>query len=467
MFRCYRDAAVCYVYLEDLEPDTVIEDALPRCRWFTRGWTLQEFIAPKDVVFYDTVWNRRGTKLAMCEFLSKLTKIPRRVLQMPIFVYQHSVATRMTWAANRKTTRIEDTAYCLLGIFDVNMPLIYGEGIKAFRRLQEEIIKRNADLTIFAWQSTSDHDHILGLFAPSPEPFINGDWNSSEELSAGVVNYTVTNRGLLVSGANSLALATVKLIDGREGIRYFFSLVNTGFGSRKSGIHLRKLGPRIFYRDGHLPPVGWSNNIVGQLLDINTSDFYILSDPINISIFNFESSRYRAGAIHVPEGRHFSLETAVPEDLWDASDRVFLIPQPHSSERYPMVLAMRFTCTFVGASFDLITLCDFSRQEMRRPTCTLFRRGGHARLEALLFNRRNRNEHMYWADLWVEFPEILDLKSDCLIMRIDNKKFVIAVTFQPELVEELLDTSELESIDEGLHPVWSTMGFTISQEGDI
>jgi hypothetical protein len=214
MFRWYRDAAVCFVYLEDLEPDAAIEEALPRCRWFTRGWTLQEFIAPEDAAFYDMAWNHKGTKISMFNFLSKFTKIPPDILRRPGTLYNYSVSSRMTWAAYRETTRIEDIAYCLLGIFDVNMPLIYGEGIKAFRRLQEEIVKRSNDMTIFAWKS--NHPSPLGLFAPLPKPFIDCGTTGFGQLTSNLVNFTVTNQGLLVSGKHSLVLSALGSVDGRE-----------------------------------------------------------------------------------------------------------------------------------------------------------------------------------------------------------------------------------------------------------
>ncbi|KAK7946971.1 heterokaryon incompatibility protein-domain-containing protein [Apiospora aurea] len=109
MYRWYKKSRVCYTYLRDVLRLEEGKDS----RWFQRGWTLQELIAPTDVA---------------------------------------SVAMRMSWAARRSTSRTEDAAYSLLGIFDINMPLIYGEGEKAFKRLQEEILRRNPeDHTLFAW----------------------------------------------------------------------------------------------------------------------------------------------------------------------------------------------------------------------------------------------------------------------------------------------------------------------------
>ncbi|KAK0701555.1 heterokaryon incompatibility protein-domain-containing protein, partial [Apiosordaria backusii] len=151
MFRWYQQAAACFVYLSDLPVDGELKTNLPNCRWFRRGWTLQELLAPSKVQFYDQAWNLRGTKDGFIFRLESITGIPANVLTGHASIRQISIADRMSWAANRETTRSEDVAYCLLGIFDVNMPMIYGEGENAFRRLQEEIIRKSNDMTIFAW----------------------------------------------------------------------------------------------------------------------------------------------------------------------------------------------------------------------------------------------------------------------------------------------------------------------------
>jgi hypothetical protein len=161
MYKWYQNAQKCYVYLYDV-PKKPWEDS----DWFTRGWTLQELIAPSHLVFYDSNWTRLGTKEDLKSDISRLTGIPESVLLglTPMLV---PVADKMSWASRRRTTRTEDMAYCLMGIFDVNMPLLYGEGPKAFKRLQEEIIRQNNTHTIFAWRKT-DFPHVYyGALAPS------------------------------------------------------------------------------------------------------------------------------------------------------------------------------------------------------------------------------------------------------------------------------------------------------------
>jgi hypothetical protein len=152
MFRWYRDATKCYVYLSDvatnnrdqinLSPQSW-ELAFRKSRWFTRGWTLQELLAPSSVEFFCSNKERLGDKKSLERLLHEITGIAIAALQGTL-LSEFSVNERMSWAETRQTKREEDRAYSLLGIFDISMPLIYGEGsAKAFKRLQEEIDKNS------------------------------------------------------------------------------------------------------------------------------------------------------------------------------------------------------------------------------------------------------------------------------------------------------------------------------------
>ncbi|KAK1758893.1 HET-domain-containing protein, partial [Echria macrotheca] len=173
MFAWYKDSHECYVHLSDLDPSDDLETALPKCRWFTRGWTLQELIAPKELLFYDNQWNFRGKKASMTKLLSQITNVDEKILLVPELLSLVSVGKRMSWAAKRQTTRLEDMAYCLFGIFGVNMPLIYGEGTNAFLRLQEAVALATEDLSLFAWTGTSADEGFpySGILAHSPSQF--------------------------------------------------------------------------------------------------------------------------------------------------------------------------------------------------------------------------------------------------------------------------------------------------------
>jgi hypothetical protein len=148
MFKWYRDAHKCYVYLADVSTDQdnpsgqSWRPAFRESRWFTRGWTLQELVAPRSVEFFSSNGQRLGDKRSLEQELHDITGISVLALQgSPLSGF--SVEERMSWSKGRETTREEDKAYSLLGIFDVHMPLIYSEGSEnAFRRLQEEIAKR-------------------------------------------------------------------------------------------------------------------------------------------------------------------------------------------------------------------------------------------------------------------------------------------------------------------------------------
>ncbi|KAL6866994.1 ankyrin repeat-containing domain protein [Trichoderma novae-zelandiae] len=164
MYQWYGEAEVCYGYLADV-PSTV---GFAESRWFTRGWTLQELIAPETMIFLDEAWNELGTRETLKQEISTRTGIPLSVLSGSD-LQAMSIAQKMSWAASRKTSRSEDRAYCLMGIFGINMPLLYGEGERAFMRLQEEIMKVTDDDSIFAWRL--DGPNHGSLLATSPDAF--------------------------------------------------------------------------------------------------------------------------------------------------------------------------------------------------------------------------------------------------------------------------------------------------------
>jgi hypothetical protein len=150
MFAWYSRAEVCYVYLADVtEAGAWLES-----RWWTRAWTLQELLAPYTVTFYDRSWTRIGDKTDKASEIQKKTGIDLDTLALPYLMFHRSVAQRMSWAAKRHATRTEDVAYALLGIFEINMPLLYGEGSRAFLRLQQEIFRTSNDQSLFAWGFT-------------------------------------------------------------------------------------------------------------------------------------------------------------------------------------------------------------------------------------------------------------------------------------------------------------------------
>ena len=214
MFNWYKNAAVCYVYLADVEWNVgdleQSRDNFRKSAWFERGWTLQELLAPRVTFFADSNWKLidmikkplvpfdAPSPDYLIEDVSERTKISKRDFSD---VYDSRrlekipVARKFSWLSNRQTSRVEDMAYCMLGLCGVNMPLLYGEGEKAFRRLQQEIIKNSDDESIFAWFSGG----ILrqpGVLASSPKAFARSGQIVKNHPLVGKMPFAITNKGL-------------------------------------------------------------------------------------------------------------------------------------------------------------------------------------------------------------------------------------------------------------------------------
>jgi len=231
MYAWYERASLCIVYLQDVgcKSHSEVKGALGYLgysAWFTRGWTLQEILAPTNILFFSLEWtvlgritaqelrssDSLGSYSSIASLVASITGIDKYSLKDPKMMRRRSLAVKMSWAAKRQTSREEDMAYCLLGLFDVNMPLLYGEGAnKAFMRLQLEIIKKSSDETIFAWRAP-DHGTWYGLLAGSPRAFQHAgnisvikdddDENDANSVLGTHTNavprlpYSMTNRGL-------------------------------------------------------------------------------------------------------------------------------------------------------------------------------------------------------------------------------------------------------------------------------
>ncbi|KAF2446873.1 ankyrin, partial [Karstenula rhodostoma CBS 690.94] len=217
MYRWYQNANVCYAYLADVPSQTKFSGS----RWFTRGWTLQELPPPSEMIFFDEEWKRLGTRADLQQSVSGCTGIPEGVLAGSDDLERISIAQRMSWAAKRETKRLEDRAYCLIGIFGINMPLLYGEGERAFLRLQEEIMKISDDHSLFAWRSS---DNRGGLLATSAASFM-GSHKIVQSNPFNAINspLTMSSRGIYLEvrfmgkGRQGLGLAILHCKErGRE-----------------------------------------------------------------------------------------------------------------------------------------------------------------------------------------------------------------------------------------------------------
>lgn len=154
MFSWYQSAAKCYVYLSDVSVGARSQPTMRHTweadfktsRWWTRGWTLQELLAPASVELFSVEGQLLGTKQTLERLIHEITTIPVAALTgTPLSTF--SIDERLRWTEGRNTKETEDKAYCLLGIFGVYMPLIYGEGLNAYTRLREEIQKGSGETT--------------------------------------------------------------------------------------------------------------------------------------------------------------------------------------------------------------------------------------------------------------------------------------------------------------------------------
>ncbi|KAI1142576.1 HET-domain-containing protein [Hypoxylon sp. FL0543] len=253
MFQWYKNSAVCYVYLSDVlandDPFSTASD-FRQSRWFRRGWTLQELLAPMELAFFDTNWdeiqigriNRSShlsrvgprssaiqnqahylNRLGLLRLLSDITNIPKKALDTGDFS-QFCAAARFAWAADRETTRVEDRAYSLLGLLEVNMPLVYGEGNKAFKRLQEEVIKSRDDDSLLAWgyrlvvaeeQSRIDAD---GVLAQSPFDFRHCHSLQKLETEETSPDVPLTTTHSAMTNIGMQLAIPIRTIDSKNGV---------------------------------------------------------------------------------------------------------------------------------------------------------------------------------------------------------------------------------------------------------
>jgi hypothetical protein len=209
MYSWYSRACVCYAYLSDVlkgETEKRTSRALKASEWHTRGWTLQELVAPKSLVFLDRTWTDIGTRSNHKASVALCTGIDEQLIEDSLQLLGNvSVAEKLSWAGGRTTSRREDEAYCLLGLFEINMPLLYGEGDKAFDRLQGEIIRSSNDESILLWDKRNFFRLVPGrVLADAPEQFLwevpweerDGRHRYSGILGMSRPPFSITNQGL-------------------------------------------------------------------------------------------------------------------------------------------------------------------------------------------------------------------------------------------------------------------------------
>lgn len=356
MFQWYKDAAVCYAWLADLLPPGrfSVKDTNSRfkdCRWFTRGWTLQELIAPKEVKFYDQQWTFCGTKIDLSRTISAITKIDVQVLRNADLLYYLPIAQRMSWAANRQTTRVEDIAYSLLGIFDVNMPLLYGEGPKAFTRLQEEIARESNDLSLFAWKAKSVDQTHRGILASTPSEFHDSGSIGVTQRTNFNPDFLMTNKGLRLDS---------DLYPGQNG-SYLMPLNCTchdeNGNAQNIGILLKMSGGGVYSRvksdefgvmdSGDIQPFKKSNGIF--ISKSISSALSVTLDRSHRDAFFFRRGFNERGASVQAQNVSFEALEIEPNASWDSQRRMILTYGSSSFTAYAFFYNLSRTSTFTVA----------------------------------------------------------------------------------------------------------------------
>ncbi|TVY47504.1 Vegetative incompatibility protein HET-E-1 [Lachnellula cervina] len=434
MFQWYQNAATCYVYLSDLPSGCGphAEEGLAECRWWTRGWTLQELIAPRKVHFYDQQWCFFGTKRDLSKKISSITSIDVDILIGERQANYYSVAARMSWAAHRETKRSEDLAYSLLGIFDVHMPLMYGEGSGSFRRLQEAIIQRNNDMTIFAW----DHDQrgqeqeqagSMGLFSSSPSGFARS--KDVRQYNRGEIDpvFSMTNKGLRFDRFACLYKRIQDDASGTEFTRYSIPL---GVDPREPvAIHyfmqLRKVGPGVFLRDGKLLV---DNGSLGHspATRLPTLDFYIHADTEEAHVL--ESSR-RHKAVHFPRHDRIQVQGVLPESHWDDSKKRFFTEFADDN----LVLATSCLVRLETSQVHVVVCINFSAEV---PSCRIFNAEEHQKQLSWLLRHQRFGHNVTWEDVEAELPDLFDF-TDKMTVYAKGYKSTISVLLEKQVIRSI------------------------------
>ncbi|KAI1786222.1 HET-domain-containing protein [Ganoderma leucocontextum] len=281
MYQWYARAYVCYAFLPDVpaEEDHEGKDSyFRRSRWFGRGWTLQELIAPMDVVFLSMEWKFIGSKFSLGELVTEITNIAYNALLHIEPLDEFSVAQRLSWASRRQTTRVEDRAYSLLGLFDINMPTLYGEGERAFRRLQEEILRRTPDQSLFAWTSYNSEgpDPSFQFYDPDTI-YANEDSESLRVSFVSGMTYGLTSESLLAPSLDEFSnCAGIEALSHNEVARRLqlptkSDLPVTDYDFTPYGIRMQL--PVISFSSSHYYP---PECVEHESMDIPFSQWYLV-----------------------------------------------------------------------------------------------------------------------------------------------------------------------------------------------
>ncbi|PMD60563.1 HET-domain-containing protein [Hyaloscypha bicolor E] len=399
MFFWYRQAAKCYVFLSDFKHGSTPEDQFPRCRWFTRGWTLQELLAPRIVIFYDRVWEEIGSKIQLCHVISGITSIPKEAILNDTPLAYYSISQKMSWAASRVTTRIEDTAYCLLGIFDVYIPLLYGERHRAFFRLQEEISKNTLDMTLLAWEPTPEdfEDGFCSFIARSPASFKSS--GNIRRFGRETRACSMSARGLQFNDKHPARLIPTSP-------DYYTDIGKIGKRPKQFIVFIAvtMIGPSLYARNGR----------VHLRIQVNGFDerrpyyFQPLTYPIYLATMPRHAFVSIKDSLHFQADPRLRIFDGSPRKLWNEVDSLFY----YSRDSNLRVLDMRGT--FGSILMQLVVLVFFRNGE---PRCLIFDRKEYPEYATKLLNHTWSEHNEGWVP---ESPELSKLDSHTRICQGGN-----------------------------------------------
>ena len=349
MWKWYYNSSVCYAYLADVgisgasSVHPSAED-FAHSQWFSRAWTLQELLAPDAVLFYDKDWKFMFEKSAASVRIFEITGIDSRVIADRRAINAHSINTKMTWAANRKATRIEDLAYSLFGLFRVNMSLLYGEGSNAFLRLQKEILAQSDDESIFA------HTHKFDLYhsplAVSPSDFVVEDevlgrreLRCFEHTQLGSHPFTVTNKGIQWRAA---------FVREALNLGYFVIALNCRYKMQRIPVLLSLWRPSGLFGENDSNYIVLPNSQRPSWLPDNIQDATIAMRMLESFVDNKESydpfeyhtitlSWLRTVLVRAPSGSETFDHYQMQNQAWNTAripSRVIASPSPALLERF-------------------------------------------------------------------------------------------------------------------------------------
>lgn len=409
MYSWYQCADICFVYLADYALDRINLNEFAKCRWLTRGWTLQELIALGVICFYNAQWSTIGYKgePTICGALSTLTSIPISVLRHGSRVSSYSAAQKMAWAAKRETTRIEDMAYCLMGLFDVNMPLLYGERYKAFARLQREILAATGDLTLLAWNPPDLGARDAGSFlATSPSQFVGLDW-----IKGATYPYKYPTSVTAWGIACNVVIAKYMEPPGKRYLCGLYvgkaTLTEDHGGTRKKAVlvPLKMEGPNHYSRRGNNPLIVAEGDVVLDLLIKVSSDttVYLHTSPAQSLVI---------AALRISLVTQLRVVQVFPEKFWDDESMLFYGDFDHPFRAIKLEVA-------VGEYETVLMLLLLSQhphafQSMEACRMVIFERDVFPELAEVIESSSHINP-LFRGNFEERFPKTADLGTEWVI----------------------------------------------------